>query len=182
MQLLLFMIIKPPHALMLARQSHACLRVHVTCAHMKKSSCFKLTKTPALTSPLPPYLKTAGEGCSLAVRAKPGAKVTDALPWFEGINAERSHRILMQTGGTKRCDLQACGIFLESDSVGVSISAPARDGEANQAITEFVASILGLRKHQVTLSKASTKSRDKVLNISGLSAEDALQLLIKAAG
>ncbi len=66
--------------------------------------------------------------------------------------------------------------------MGISISACARDGEANQAITEFVASVLGLRKHQVILSKASTKSRDKVLNISGLSAEDALQLLIKAAG
>ena len=54
-------------------------------------------------------------------------------------------------------------------------------GEANQAIAEYVAGILELRKHQVSLSKASAKSREKVLHITGLDAKQALDLLRKAA-
>lgn len=71
--------------------------------------------------------------------------------------------------------------MLTEDAVSIAIDAPAREGEANQAVTEYVAGILELRKHQVSLSKASAKSREKVLHISGLDAQQALNLLRKAA-
>ncbi len=64
----------------------------------------------------------------------------------------------------------------------VSVNAPAREGEANKAVTEYVASVLGLKKHQVALSRASAKSREKVLSVAGLSAPDVQQLLLKSAG
>lgn len=71
--------------------------------------------------------------------------------------------------------------MVTSDAVSVSINALAREGEANEAVTQYVASVLGLKKHQVSLSKASTKSREKVLNIDGLSAPDVLRLLLVSA-
>ena len=53
---------------------------------------------------------------------------------------------------------------VEPDYVGVSVQAPPKDGEANEGIREFVASILGLKKRDVEIVKGE-KSHEKVLMI-----------------
>ncbi|XP_044256958.1 UPF0235 protein C15orf40 homolog [Tribolium madens] len=55
---------------------------------------------------------------------------------------------------------------INSDGVGVQINAPPSEGEANTELVKYIASVLGLRKSDVTLNKGF-KSRNKVLKIEG---------------
>ncbi|KAK7822721.1 g-type lectin s-receptor-like serine/threonine-protein kinase lecrk1 [Quercus suber] len=48
------------------------------------------------------------------------------------------------------------------EAVGVQIDAPARDGEANAALLDFISSVLGVKRRQVSVGSGS-KSRDKVV-------------------
>ncbi|KAK1311075.1 hypothetical protein QJS10_CPA08g01344 [Acorus calamus] len=48
------------------------------------------------------------------------------------------------------------------ESVGVQIDAPARDGEANAALIEYMASVLGVKRRQVSIGSGS-KSREKIV-------------------
>lgn len=77
--------------------------------------------------------------------------------------------------GAKRC-----GIELQADVVDIAIDAPAREGEANAAVLEYVASVLGVRKAAVSLA-AGGKCRDKVLAVEGLAPAAALAALRAAA-
>ncbi len=63
----------------------------------------------------------------------------------------------------------------------VTIDAPAREGEANAAIVEYVAGVLGLKKRDVSLAVGS-KSREKVLMVEGLDAQATLARLRSSAG
>ena len=54
----------------------------------------------------------------------------------------------------------------------VKVHAPALEGRANDALCEFLARELGLRKGSVSLVQGA-KSRLKVLEIRGLSLEEA---------
>lgn len=68
---------------------------------------------------------------------------------------------------------------VEPDYVGVSVQAPPKDGEANEGIREFVASILGLKKRDVEIVKGE-KSHEKVLMIeaqSGLTPQSVIEKL-----
>ena len=53
---------------------------------------------------------------------------------------------------------------VEPDFIGVSVQAPPRDGEANEGIREFLATILGVKKCDVEVVKGE-KSHDKVLMV-----------------
>jgi uncharacterized protein len=75
---------------------------------------------------------------------------------------------------------QACGISISGGKVDVAIDAPAREGEANAGICEYLAEILSVKKRDVTIA-AGEKSREKVVLVAGLSAEQALQRLRQAA-
>lgn len=55
----------------------------------------------------------------------------------------------------------------------MSIDAVPRDGEANAAVVEYVAHALGLRRSQVSL-KLGSKSREKVVLVDGLPADEIL--------
>ncbi|XP_059486412.1 UPF0235 protein C15orf40 homolog [Neocloeon triangulifer] len=55
---------------------------------------------------------------------------------------------------------------ISSEGIGIQIAAPPVDGEANIEIVKYVASILGLRKSDVTLDRGS-RSRQKVLVVTG---------------
>jgi len=57
------------------------------------------------------------------------------------------------------------------DTLCVKITAPPVEGAANSAIIKFIADTLGIRKSQVTLVSGD-KSREKTLDISGLSDAD----------
>ncbi|UKJ89518.2 inorganic diphosphatase [Theileria orientalis] len=60
--------------------------------------------------------------------------------------------------------------------LSLQISAPPREGECNKALVEYVAELLGLRKGNVSLIHGH-KSRDKVLSLSGITLDEAKQLL-----
>ncbi|KAJ4843920.1 hypothetical protein Tsubulata_045280, partial [Turnera subulata] len=49
-----------------------------------------------------------------------------------------------------------------NDALGVQIDAPPKDGEANAALLEYISSVLGVKRRQVSLG-AGSKSRDKVV-------------------
>eukprot|EP00271_Cylindrocystis_brebissonii_P002146 TRINITY_DN1251_c0_g1_i1.p1 TRINITY_DN1251_c0_g1~~TRINITY_DN1251_c0_g1_i1.p1 ORF type:complete len:206 (-),score=23.90 TRINITY_DN1251_c0_g1_i1:332-949(-) len=63
--------------------------------------------------------------------------------------------------------------------VGVAIDAPAREGEANSALLELMAQVLGVRKRQVSLGLGG-KSREKVVLVEGLSVQAVREALLKA--
>lgn len=67
-----------------------------------------------------------------------------------------------------------------ADTLDITIDAPAREGEANAAILEYLASVLGLKKRAVSLA-VGAKSREKVVRVEGASAEAVLQRLREAA-
>ncbi|RCV14792.1 hypothetical protein SETIT_3G006700v2 [Setaria italica] len=48
------------------------------------------------------------------------------------------------------------------EAVGVQIDAPARDGEANAALVDFISSVLGVKKREISIGSGS-KSREKVV-------------------
>lgn len=72
------------------------------------------------------------------------------------------------------------GVTLGADALDVAIDAKPVDGQANEGIVEFVAELLGLKRRDVQL-QVGHKSREKVLAVSGLSAEQALEWLQAAA-
>ncbi|GAB4847720.1 hypothetical protein Ancab_026782 [Ancistrocladus abbreviatus] len=51
---------------------------------------------------------------------------------------------------------------VNDEAVGVQIDAPARDGEANAALLDFISSVIGVKRRQVSIASGS-KSRDKVV-------------------
>ncbi|XP_076676824.1 UPF0235 protein C15orf40 homolog [Andrena cerasifolii] len=65
---------------------------------------------------------------------------------------------------------------ISDESVGVAISAPPVEGEANTELVKYLASVLGTRKSDVTLDRGS-KSRQKVVVVSGTTVEKVLEKL-----
>lgn len=58
----------------------------------------------------------------------------------------------------------------------VRVKAPPERGRANEAVTELLAELLGVDRRRVTLVAGFT-SKDKVVEVDGLSAEDAERIL-----
>ena len=55
---------------------------------------------------------------------------------------------------------------INDECIGVSIAAPAQDGEANKELCEYLASIIpGAKKRDVTIRPSSFKSRSKLIEI-----------------
>ena len=71
-------------------------------------------------------------------------------------------------------------VLVSEQQLDVAIHAPAREGEANAEVVEYVASLLRVRRAAVTLV-AGGRSRDKVLAIEGLTEQEALSRLREAA-
>jgi uncharacterized protein len=57
------------------------------------------------------------------------------------------------------------------DALKVSLTAPPADGKANQACIEFLAKLLKVPRSSVTIAAGQT-SRNKVIRVAGLSAEE----------
>ena len=62
------------------------------------------------------------------------------------------------------------------DALKVSLTAPPVDGKANAACIEFFAKILKVPRSSVTIASGET-SRNKVIRVTGLSAEDVRRCL-----
>jgi len=58
----------------------------------------------------------------------------------------------------------------------LALTAPPVDGKANEACIEFFAKLLNLPRSSVTIAAGHT-SRNKVIRVSGLSAEELRQRL-----
>ena len=65
---------------------------------------------------------------------------------------------------------------LHEDALKIRLTAPPVDGEANQALTEFLAKTFNVAKSQVELVSGHT-GRNKVVRVSGVSLEAALEKL-----
>jgi uncharacterized protein len=57
------------------------------------------------------------------------------------------------------------------DTLKLTLTAPPMDGKANQASIEFFAKLLNLLRSSVTIAAGQT-SRNKVIRLAGLSAEE----------
>lgn len=53
-------------------------------------------------------------------------------------------------------------VDMSDESVGVAISAPPVEGEANTELVKYLASVLGMRKSDVTLDRVSSVSLSSV--------------------
>ncbi|KAK1600789.1 hypothetical protein QYE76_018000 [Lolium multiflorum] len=65
------------------------------------------------------------------------------------------------------------------EAVGVQIDAPARDGEANAALVDFISSVLGVKKREVSIGSGS-KSREKVVLVQDVTLGSVFEALKKA--
>jgi uncharacterized protein (TIGR00251 family) len=61
----------------------------------------------------------------------------------------------------------------------LAVTAPPEDGRANEAVVTLIASILGLKRRQVTVARGHA-SRGKVIEIDGMSADEAGRRLAAA--
>jgi uncharacterized protein (TIGR00251 family) len=62
------------------------------------------------------------------------------------------------------------------DALKVSLTAPPVDGKANQACIEFFANLLKVPRSSVTIASGQS-SRNKVIRVAGVSAEEVRKLL-----
>ncbi|KMZ60288.1 hypothetical protein ZOSMA_5G01550 [Zostera marina] len=65
------------------------------------------------------------------------------------------------------------------NAVGIQIDAPARDGEANAALIEYIALVLGMKKRQLSIGSGS-KSRDKIVVVEDMTLQSVYDALDKA--
>ncbi|KAG8383779.1 hypothetical protein BUALT_Bualt04G0049200 [Buddleja alternifolia] len=71
---------------------------------------------------------------------------------------------------------------MNDEALGVQIDAPARDGEANAALLDFISSVIGVKRRQVSIGSGS-KSRDKVVIVEEVTLQnvfDALDKVLKS--
>jgi uncharacterized protein (TIGR00251 family) len=108
------------------------------------------TTAPGSTE-LPLWLSVLPDGSvCVAIHAKPGAK------------------------------LRSISLAPGQEAVEVAIDAPAREGEANAALLEFLADALGVRKAAVR-QVVGGKSRDKRFAVAGVTAGQVVDALTAAA-
>ncbi|KAI3879572.1 hypothetical protein MKX03_011733 [Papaver bracteatum] len=67
----------------------------------------------------------------------------------------------------------------DDEALGVQIDAPARDGEANAALLDYISQVIGVKRRQVSLGSGS-KSRDKVVLVEETSLQTVFEALSSA--
>lgn len=63
--------------------------------------------------------------------------------------------------------------------LNIAVQAQAQDGKANEAVIEYLASLLDVRKRCISLTIGG-KSRDKVLKVEGVGGAEAASAIAKA--
>ncbi|XP_077262086.1 UPF0235 protein C15orf40 homolog isoform X2 [Temnothorax americanus] len=66
--------------------------------------------------------------------------------------------------------------YISDEAVGIAISAPPTEGEANAELVKYLASIFGVRKSDVSLDRGS-RSRQKIVVVSGITRDQVLAKL-----
>jgi uncharacterized protein (TIGR00251 family) len=67
-------------------------------------------------------------------------------------------------------------VGMHADRLKVAIKAPPVEGRANQALTHFLADVLGVPRSQVTVRRG-TSGRDKTLAIAGITSEELTEIV-----
>ncbi|XP_070164676.1 UPF0235 protein C15orf40 homolog [Polyergus mexicanus] len=70
---------------------------------------------------------------------------------------------------------------ISDEAIGIAISAPPMEGEANTELVKYLASIFELRKSDVSLDRGS-RSRQKVVIVSGITIDQVLAKLKREMG
>lgn len=65
------------------------------------------------------------------------------------------------------------------DALKLALTAPPVEGKANQAVIEFFAELFAISRSSITIASGET-SRNKIVRVSGVSAEGVWQSLQKA--
>ncbi|KAM7523553.1 hypothetical protein LguiA_013455 [Lonicera macranthoides] len=73
---------------------------------------------------------------------------------------------------------QATITDFNDDELGVQIDAPAKDGEANAALLDYISSVIGVKRRQVSIGSGS-KSRDKVVIVEEVTLQNVFDALDK---
>ncbi|WJZ86422.1 hypothetical protein VitviT2T_005879 [Vitis vinifera] len=68
----------------------------------------------------------------------------------------------------------------DDEALGVQIDAPAKDGEANAALLDYISSVVGVKRRQVSISSGS-KSRDKVVIVEEVTLQGVFDALDKVS-
>ncbi|XP_057770145.1 uncharacterized protein LOC130989976 [Salvia miltiorrhiza] len=68
---------------------------------------------------------------------------------------------------------------MNDDALGVQIDAPAKDGEANAALLDYISSVIGVKKRQVSIGSGS-KSRDKIVIVEEVTLQTVFDSLNRA--
>ncbi|XP_044480008.1 UPF0235 protein C15orf40 homolog [Mangifera indica] len=69
---------------------------------------------------------------------------------------------------------------VSDEAVGVQIDAPAKDGEANAALLEYISSGLGVKRRQVSIG-SGFKSRVKIVVVEEVTPQNVFNALDKAS-
>ncbi|XP_044469660.1 UPF0235 protein C15orf40 homolog, partial [Mangifera indica] len=69
---------------------------------------------------------------------------------------------------------------VSDEAVGVQIDAPAKDGEANAALLEYISSVLGVKRRQVSIG-SGFKSRVKIVVVEEFTPQNVFNALDKAS-
>ncbi|XP_058226239.1 uncharacterized protein LOC131335071 isoform X2 [Rhododendron vialii] len=64
------------------------------------------------------------------------------------------------------------------EALGVQIDAPAKDGEANAALLDYISSVIGVKRRQVSIGSGS-KSRDKIVVVEEVTLQSVFDALDK---
>ncbi|XP_033750741.1 UPF0235 protein C15orf40 homolog [Pecten maximus] len=138
------------------------------------SACVSIFRNLSSTNTcnMPPKKHKKGEkGTSSAVAgaATPGGDNSGAV--VTNPNSTVTIKILAKPGA-KFNAITGVG----EEGVGVQISAPPVDGEANIALVKYLSKVLGVRKSDVSLDKGS-RSRQKMILVSGMDRQSVLEKL-----
>ncbi|XP_074651848.1 UPF0235 protein C15orf40 homolog [Tubulanus polymorphus] len=127
--------------------------------------------------------KDGSVGIKIRVLAKPGAKINAITDLDEVVHFFFAW--ISDFGLISLYD-QNCSLLMyvgiSEEGVGIQISAPPVDGEANAELVKFLSKLLQIRKSDVSLEKGS-RSRVKTVMVTGdLTAADVKRKLEEAIG
>lgn len=94
---------------------------------------------------------------------KTDTKIKEVVQEKSPITIDKSKNILIEIlakPGAK----QNCITDISNEGIGVQINAPPSEGEANTELIKFMASVLGVRKSDVSFERGF-KSRQKLLKL-----------------
>lgn len=121
----------------------------------------------------PNHLREMSSTKSKKATQKIPAKVEVNTPVSINKSGNVSIKVLAKPGAKQNCITD-----ITDEGVGVQISAPPVEGEANTELIKFFSKVLGLRKSDISLDRGS-KSRSKILVISSevISVEKTIETL-----